>query len=232
MPPDPRESYSYRHPRSGEWAHPRGADPLDDAFRSYVDPAWALLGARVRETPAGPLGTGRAWRAVSIGFGRGFECVALLRRLEAEAPESRWEIAGLEPHPEWLAPWPPRWPGFAEHEAPWWGCDGRRFAFAGGARILALHARTAAEWLAGTEPGACDLFLLDLFSPGRTAEDWEDSLPAALAAAAAPGAVLSGYCCARVLREALRATGWEVERLRRPGLRDVLRARRPDSGRP
>lgn len=233
MDADPRAAYSYRHPRSGEWAHPRHADPLTDAFAAYVDPGWEALAPRLRERPDGPRGGARPWRALIVGFGRGFEAVALARRVAEAPPRTRWEAVGLEPHPEALEPWPPRWGGLEPREAPWWGGDPTVWQDdgAGALRLRVVRAR-AAEWLAAADRGRWDLVLLDLFSPARHPEDWEPALAAELARAAAPGAVLAGYCCARPLRDALTAAGWRVEILERPGLRDTLRARRPDDGPP
>lgn len=230
MDADPRSAYSFRHPRSGEWAHPPHADPLADALANYVDPAWELLRPRVGAQPAGP-DPSRPWRALVIGFGRGFECVAWERRVAAEAPDSHWEIVGLEPHPERLAPWPPRWSGLADGEAPWWGQAPGAWSLAASRRLVVAQERAEA-WALAAPPAAWDALLLDLFSPAQHPEDWADSLAGGLARVAAPGAVLAGYCCARSVREALTRAGWSVEVLRRPGLRDTLRARWTASGPP
>lgn len=231
MDADPRAAYSYRHPRSGEWAHPLHADPLTDAFASTVDPAWELLAARVRTAPEGPPGAERRWRALIIGFGRGFEAVALLRRLAQEAPGSLWEIVGLEPYPDRLEPWPPRWSGLEPAEAPWWGGDPARIT-GSGPHALQIRRQRADEWLRAAPRCGLDLVLVDLFSPARHPEDWDPGVAAGLAAAAAPGAALAGYCCARVWRDGLAQAGWSVEILRRPGWRDTLRALRGPSGPP
>jgi len=221
MSADPRSAYSFRHARSGEWAHPLHSDPIADARASYVDPAWEALAARVRATPAGPAPS-RPWRAVVIGFGRGFECIALEQRLAAEAPASCWEVVGLEPFPEALMPWPPRWSGLAEGEAPWWGQASGGWSLRKSQRTLQIKTQRMEEWSLRTEAKAWDCFLLDLFSPAKHPEDWEPRWAEGLARVAAPGAVLAGYSCARSVREALTSAGWEVEVLRRKGLRDSL----------
>lgn len=225
MDADPRAAYSYRHPRSGEWAHPLHADPIADAHASYVDPAWESLAPRVLAEPRGPGGGTRPWRAVVIGFGRGFECVALERRIAADGPQSHWEVVGLEPHPEVLQPWPPRWAGFAATEAPWWGMPPGDWPLGTPQRRLRVLPLRAEEWARTAAPAAWDVFLLDLFSPARHPDDWAATFGALLARAAAPGAVLTGYCCARSLRDSLQEGGWSVEVLRRSGQRDTLRAR-------
>lgn len=231
-PADPRAAYSYRHPASGEWAHPRHCGPLEDAHRNYVDPAWELLEPRLLEHPSGPAGTGRPWQALIIGFGRGFEAVALLRRHAGGCPSAQLNIQGLEPHPELLAPWPSRWAELAPEEARWWGQDRANWQESGGTWTLSVAASRAQEWLLKAPPASLDLILLDLFSPAQAAPDWEPPLFPLLAPAAAPGAVLTSYCCARRVREGLAAAGAEVEILRRPSFRDSLRAVWPGSAPP
>ncbi len=189
-----------------------------------MDPAWECLASRVQNNPTGPKSTGRPWRALVIGFGRGFEVIALLRRVARDAPGSRWEITGLEPNPDWLEPWPPRWIGLQPEEAPWWGMPGTDWTLAHGSVQLRIEPVRAAAWLAAAPAQSLDLVLLDLFSPARPAEDWEQSLAEGLAHAAGIEAVLTGYSCARSVRESLAGAGWSVERLRRRGLRDSLRA--------
>lgn len=223
---DPREAYSYRHPVSGEWAHPRHCGPLEDAHRNYVDPAWELLEPRLSAHPNGPPGQERSWRALVIGFGRGFEVAALLRKHRATTSNARILITGLEPHPDLLAPWPPRWHEFETGEAPWWGRAAGTWPMETAAWRLEIVPQRAQDWLQGQPPHCLDLILLDLFSPGRVAQDWEPSIFPELARVAAPEAVLTTYTCARSVRDGLATTGWQASILRRTGVRDSLRATR------
>lgn len=227
---DPRASYSYRHPPSGEWAHPLHCGPLEDAARTYVDPGWERLGPRLAAAPAGPPGYARPWQALVIGFGRGFETIGLLRRLRQEAPAARVRVVGLEPHPEWLQPWPPRWPELAPTEAPWWGAAEGEWSE--GPRSVRLTRSRAAEALAACGPAAWDWILLDLFSPAHAPQDWEGGLWVGLAHGVAPGCVLTTYSCARSVRDGLAGAGAAVEVLRRPGHRDTLRAEWPAAAQP
>lgn len=223
---DPRAAYSYRHPASGEWAHPRHCGPLEDAHRNYVDPAWEILGPRLRAHPHGPPGQARPWQALIIGFGRGFEAVALLRRRGAEAPQSGLRITGLEPHPELVRPWPPRWHEFTAEEAPWWGREHGEWPLEAAGSALQLERSRAQDWLARQPEGSLDLILLDLFSPARAAADWEPPLYPLLQRTAADDAVLATYTCARRVRDGLAETGWQVKILAHEGFRDSLRATR------
>lgn len=223
---DPRAAYSYRHPASGEWAHPRHCGPLEDAHRNYVDPAWDIFGPNARTHPDGPPGQLRPWQALIIGFGRGFEAAALLRRRAAEAPHCRMRLTGLEPQPELLQPWPPRWTELAAHEAPWWGHAAGSWPAAQCGADLVIAPCRAQDWLADQPERSLDLILLDLFSPARAAADWTPPLYPGLQRAAAAGAVLATYTCARTVRDGLAATGWQVEILAHEGFRDSLRATR------
>jgi tRNA 5-methylaminomethyl-2-thiouridine biosynthesis bifunctional protein len=227
---DPRFAYSYRHPPSGEWAHPLHCGPLEDAARTYVDPGWERIGPRIQAAPGGPPGGSRGWQALVIGFGRGFETIELLRRLRRHAPTARMLAVGLEPHPEWLEPWPPRWRDLEAGEAPWWGHRAGEWREA--SRSVRLLPIRAAEALAASEPASWDWILLDLFSPAQAPLDWEEGLWPGLARGAAPGAILTSYTCARSVRNGLAEAGAAVEILRRPGHRDTLRAIWPASAQP
>jgi len=229
---DPRAAYSYRHPASGEWAHPRHCGPLEDAHRNYADPAWESIGPRVRAHPAGPPGLGRPWQGLIIGFGRGFEAVALLRRLAAEAPQARLQLTGLEPGPELLQPWPPLWRELEAGEAPWWGHAAGQWHCSPPGAVLRVERSRAQDWLPRQPEGSLDLILLDLFSPAQAAADWEPPLYPHLQRAAAPGAVLSTYSCARRVRDGLSSAGWQVEILAHAGFRDSLRATRAPAAQP
>lgn len=61
-----------------------------------------------------------------------------------------------------------------------------------------------------------DAFFLDGFAPARNPEMWQPRVVKALARLAAPGATLATWSVARGLREALTASGFEVERA--PGI--------------
>jgi tRNA 5-methylaminomethyl-2-thiouridine biosynthesis bifunctional protein len=209
---------SYRHPRSGEWAHDV-RDPLREAIQVSVDPAWELRPAR----------TGERFATLEVGFGRGLNSATLLRKLRAEQiTPSCLQLDGCEAHPELLSPWPElpeAWQGCA----PWWGQDSGVWPLQAPKGVARVCAEAAPACLrAGGSFGPesrYDWIFLDLFSPGGHPEDWQPGLLEALTAVALPGAVLTSYTCARQIRDSLAALGWKVERLRRAGIRDTLRAR-------
>ncbi|MBL7008050.1 MAG: hypothetical protein ISR76_03570 [Planctomycetes bacterium] len=164
-------------------------------------------------------------RILEVGFGRGLNTAVALARLEEADFQGGVEALGLEPFPQRLAPWPAV-PGRLAGFAPWWGEPPgrwslpRRPGWSGEVLTEAAPAGLPAGW------GAHWMFL-DLYSPGAHPEDWHPGLGHGLAAAAAPGAVLTSYCCARSLRDLLTGAGWRVERLRKGGQRDSLRAELP-----
>ncbi len=207
---------SYQHPRTGEWAHDV-RDPLGEARFSFVEPAAAL------RPPAGPL-----HRILEVGFGRGLNTAVALALLAEAGYSGALRCLGLEPFPDRLLPWPPV-PAPIAATAPWWGREPGPWACAG-------RPGWRGEVLAAPAPEAlpsgwgADWIFLDLHSPGAHPEDWKPGLVTALTAAAAPGAVLTSYCCARSLRDPLAAAGWRVERLRQKGRRDRLRAQFPKGG--
>lgn len=156
----------------------------------------------------------RPLRVLDIGFGRGMNSAALL----ANAP-GQVELLGFEPHPARLEPWPHRPPRGADF--PWWGALPGSWRTARGR--IEVRAEPVAAGLVAKD-GRFDVVLLDLYSPAAAPQDWEDRLFEQLAAHAAPGAVLTTYTCARPVRDGLADRGWSVEVLRRPGVRDTLRA--------
>jgi len=210
-------SLSYRHPRTGEWAHDL-RDPLGEARGAFVDPAFE----------ARPPSPGGRLRILEIGFGRGLNtAVALqtLRGLVSARQPSAVECLGLEPHPEGLEPWPPP-PDSIQDSCPWWGGLPGPWSLPDRSRWRGeILSRPAPTGLRGR--GVFDWIFLDLYSPARHPEDWDPGLGPALAAIARPGSVLTSYCCARFLRDLLEAQGWVVERLRARHTRDTLRALYP-----
>lgn len=208
---------SYRHPRSGEWAHDV-RDPLREAHQVSVDPAWELR----------PPQPGKPFASLEVGFGRGLNTATLLRRLRAECLRpSALQLHGCEANPEWLEPWPAL-PTCWQDCAPWWGERQGRWAIPGQEGEIRVVDQAAPACLQTSEALGSgpryDWIFLDLFSPGGHPEDWHPDLLAELTKSALPGAVLTSYTCARSVRDALGELGWSVERLRRTGIRDTLRA--------
>jgi tRNA 5-methylaminomethyl-2-thiouridine biosynthesis bifunctional protein len=208
---------SYRHPRSGEWAHDV-RDPLLEARQVSVEPAWELR----------PVRSGESFASLEVGFGRGLNSATLLHKLRAEQIAPSWlQLDGCEAHPNCLHPWP-ELPEPLFGCAPWWGQASGIWPLSDPTGQARVHAQAAPACLAagayfGPEP-CYDWIFLDLFSPGGHPEDWQPGLLEALTAVALPGAVLTSYTCARTIRDSLAALGWKVERLRRRGIRDTLRA--------
>ncbi|TAH38542.1 MAG: hypothetical protein EYC70_03970 [Planctomycetota bacterium] len=201
---------SYRHPRTGEWAHDV-RDPLGEARWVFYAPAAA----------ARPPRSGADLAILEIGFGRGFNTAIALAELGAGARAHGILAVGYEPFPEAAAPWPDCPPSLAA-SAPWWGqCTGS-WELSPGVRVEVRRERAAAGMRARRE--RFDWIFLDLYSPARHPEDWEPDLFVALAEAARPGAVLTSYCTARTLRAGLQGTGWQVHKRSNPGRRDTLAA--------
>lgn len=206
---------SFRHPESGEWAHDVRCGPWREALEVFVKPAAAVRPA-----------AGAELALLEVGFGRGVNTAAALRHLHRRGFTGAVRALGFEPHPERRAPWPVA-PESWRPWVPWWGAPpGAWRCCARGRWRGEVRAERAAAGLARCEGGAAgfDWLFLDLFSPGRHPEDWEASLYALLYEKAAPGAVLTTYTSARVVREGLEAAGWRVERLRTRAGRDTLRA--------
>lgn len=206
---------SYRHPETGEWAHNLSVSPSEDSWKTYLEPAWDVLG----RFPHVPL------KVIEVGFGRGYNCATLLREAQRAWPGRRVEITAFEPHPEGLLPWssPPQ---DLKAWMPWWGrMEGQGpliFEAAEGSWRLDLHLEEAQQEALWNGAEGTHLFLLDLFSPGRHPDGWRPPLFDLIATARARNAALTTYSCARSIRDSLLATGWTVERLRCPGWRDTL----------
>lgn len=211
-------SLSYQHPRSGEWAHDV-RDPLREAHLVSVDPAWELR----------PPQAGKTLRWIEVGFGRGVASATALRRLlQSEYRPARVEVDGCEAYPQRLEPWPAP-PELFEGCCPWWGQGADVFPFDWiDGRVHLVHEPAPGCFQNGglrLQKDPYDWIFLDLFSPGRHAEEWHRGLLEALTQRSQPGTVLTSFTCARVVRDGLTRQGWEVEVLRREGLRDTLRAR-------
>lgn len=219
---------SFQHPRSGEWAHDR-RDPLREARLSFFEPAWEAAAPQPQQV----------LRMLEIGFGRGLNTAMALRMLHQLGHRGGAQAWGCEPNPEVVQPWP-QVPAELADFAPWWGYtpqdlqrDGDgvgKWLWSNPAEAqqevpIRLHALTAAELLQSLPQGSIDWFFLDLFSPAKHEEDWQQGLWTGLAKAAAPGAVLTSYTCARRVRDGLEMVGWQCQVLRRPNYRDTLRAR-------
>lgn len=172
----------------------------------------------------------RPLRITEVGFGRGFNLGVAARmwlssRKKATANLSRTlQAYAFEPHPEALEPWPDC-PGDWASWMPWWGEAWpnlqQQWEWPGLGRLKLCHQ--------GAEVGpwpeeAQDLIILDLFSPSAHPESWQDATFAAIAQHSRPGTLLTTYSCARLVREKLRAHGFETQRIRRRGWRDTLLA--------
>lgn len=204
--------YSFRHPRTGEWAHNLAHSLQEESWRTYIQPGWDFLS----QTPDPVL------RIVEVGFGRGFNSAELLRRLSMELPDKQVELTAFEPFPELLEPWPEP-PQELQQWLPWWGKSAGNYRDSSASWQATIH--TAAAQQAELWPQQdTHLVILDLFSPGRHPEQWQDPLFANLSAHAVRGAQLTSYSCARWLREQLQEYGWQTTVLRVSGQRDTLHA--------
>ena len=215
MPTDPDKAhFSFRHPRTGEWAHDLKHDFSAESWHSYLEPAWPALLARESQE----------WTVVEVGFGRGFNMAELIRRTAQELPQQKLHLVGLEPQPLALEPWPEP-PAAWRAWMPWWGKLPGHWEDTQGRWQLTVSPKPgqdAAAWPARP----VDLVLLDLFSPAQHAEAWAAPLFQRCAEAVLPGGLLTTYSCARSVRDGLEEAGFRTQRIRRSGWRDTLLAER------
>ncbi|MFT7517132.1 MAG: tRNA U34 5-methylaminomethyl-2-thiouridine-forming methyltransferase MnmC [Myxococcota bacterium] len=200
-------SFSYRHPRSGEWAHNLSANIDDDVRNTYIEPIWDELLAK---------GSSHL-RILEVGFGRGYNCAELIHRCQ-QNPGMQMSIVGLEPCPDILQPWPAAPENWI---MPWWANNETHYADPAQGWELEIRALPAQhpQAFAG---GPYDAIIVDLFSLKQHPEHWADPFIANMSAAVAPKALLSSYSCARVFRDKLSNCGWRPQVLRREDWRDTL----------
>jgi tRNA U34 5-methylaminomethyl-2-thiouridine-forming methyltransferase MnmC len=69
-----------------------------------------------------------------------------------------------------------------------------------------------------------DIVFFDAFSPEKQPEMWSQEMFEKIAVHCSPGAVLTTYCAKGIVRRAMQASGFKVERLPGPpGKREILR---------
>lgn len=87
--------------------------------------------------------------------------------------------------------------------------------------------KVQADFTQYTLTDSYDLFYFDAFSPEKQPEMWSQERFEMLYAHANPGAILVTYCAKGVVRRAMQAAGFAVERLPGPpGKREILRAKK------
>ena len=176
-------------------------------------------------------GTHPAPRVLEIGFGVGVNARATLAATAASGAPLHYLAYEFDPVPAATlrevatggdAEHHPAWEALLED---WDGAGARLEVQAGGA---ALEVRFADVTTAELPTDWATALYLDGFSPSRNPEVWTPEFTARLAAALAPGGVLTTYSAAGHVRRALGAAGLVVERRPgAPGKRECLRAVRP-----
>jgi len=163
----------------------------------------------------------RAFTIVETGFGLGLNFMATCAAWRSDPARSeRLHFVSVERHPfvredlaalharypefnhqsaEICAAWPPATAGM--HRLHW--CDGRI--------TLTLIFADVIEALRDLRLGA-DAFYLDGFAPDRNPDMWSPAVMKGLARLARPGATLATYTTARVVRDALAAAGFAVDK--------------------
>jgi tRNA 5-methylaminomethyl-2-thiouridine biosynthesis bifunctional protein len=163
----------------------------------------------------------RVFTIVETGFGLGLNFMATCAAWRADPARSeRLHFVSVERHPfvrEDLAALHARYPEFnhesAEICAAWPPAIAgmHRLHWCAGRITLTLVFADVIEALRDLRLGA-DAFYLDGFAPDRNPEMWSPAVMKALARLARSGATLATYTTARVVRDALAAAGFAVEK--------------------
>lgn len=180
-----------------------------------------------------------AFTVAELGFGTGLNIAALLHLWRESGANGRLHVFSVEGFPvsrreaaralsAWpeiaeaaqalLDRWPPATPGFHRIDLPGWGVT------------LDLAVGDAA-WALDQWTGRADAWFLDGFSPALNPGMWSDAVMDGVAARSAPGARVATFTVAGVVRRALAARGFQVEK--RPGhgrKRERLEAVLPGAG--
>jgi tRNA 5-methylaminomethyl-2-thiouridine biosynthesis bifunctional protein len=163
----------------------------------------------------------RIFTIVETGFGLGLNFMATCAAWQSDPARSeRLHFVSVERHPfvrEDLAALHARYPEFNHQSAEI--CAAWPPAIAGAHRLhlddgriaLTLVFADVIDALRDLRLGA-DAFYLDGFAPDRNPEMWSPAVMKALARLARPGATLATYTTARVVRDALAAAGFAVEK--------------------
>ena len=180
-----------------------------------------------------------AFSILETGFGLGVNFMATWLAWRDDPQRSQTlQFTSLEKHPfsaADLALAHAAWPEFAGLSAmlcaswPLLVAGAHRIELDDGRVVLQLVFGDAADMLPLLE-GEVDVFYLDGFSPAKNPELWSPDICCALARLARPDATLATWSVAAVVRNALTAAGFRVEK--RPGFtgkRQMLAGRRSES---
>ncbi|MCS5690425.1 MnmC family methyltransferase [Cyanobium sp. FGCU-6] len=172
----------------------------------------ALAEARAKFVAPAGLGrfaAGRALQVVEVAVGTGTNTAALLEATHRHGLELNWWGLERDPAPLRLAladaGFRRQWPAavLSDAEALW-----------ASERLLWGDARNRLADLSAALTGACDLVLLDAFSPRRSPELWTQEFLGALARLLAPQGRLLTYCSAAAVRRALAEAGLQLAAIR------------------
>lgn len=165
-------------------------------------------------------------RVLEVGFGTGLNAY-----LAALASESRQQVhyTSVEKYPLSKEVWShlnfasvhaQRDTLFADIHASAWGVE---TALLSTFHLLKLEADFSSLSLSSEY----DVLFYDAFSPDKQPELWTEAVFRKLYAHTALGGVLTTYCAKGVVRRAMQAAGYSVERIPGPkGKREMLRARK------
>ncbi|MCS5699983.1 MnmC family methyltransferase [Cyanobium sp. FGCU-52] len=185
------------------------SDAVGEGFHSADG---ALAEARAKFVlPAGleRFAPGGTLQVVEVAVGTGTNTAALLEATRQRGLALSWWGLERDPEPLRLAladggfrrQWPPEVLSQAE-------------ALGASDRLLWGDARTRLVDLPTALTGACDLVLLDAFSPRRSPELWTVEFLAGLARLLAPQGRLLTYCSAAAVRRALAEAGLQLAAIR------------------
>jgi tRNA U34 5-methylaminomethyl-2-thiouridine-forming methyltransferase MnmC len=183
-----------------------------DIYHSLTGAATESLEKFARPAGLGPLAVSGRIRILDICFGLGYNSAAALDMIHESSPACTVEIVGLENDPEILSHVEGVETGFKSYhlirECVARLVDGSADLDMGTTRIKIMigDARATVKTL---QP-SFDAVFLDPFSPKKDPALWQMDFLADVRKIMAPGARLTTYSCARMVRDNLRRAGFRV----------------------